>query len=292
MNIRGFILSTRPKTLLASLSPVIIGISLALQSDISFINAVLVLLCAVLLQIGTNLVNDYFDSKDSIDRADRKGPLRAIHQNLITMNELKIWIVMIFSVAFLIGIYLSFNSGIEVFILGVTCIIFAFAYTAGPLPLSRFALGELAAFVFFGPIPVLGTKYILMGEIESHDLYTSFVPGFLAALLMSINNYRDRDTDLRVRKYTLASLFEKKYGLWISRLMYCFSMIALSYYLFIVFPLSLSLMIIFLILLISWKMFSPYLLNRKVDPNEYLQKTGILLLLATMVILSGQLYGL
>lgn len=211
MNWNGVLASTRPKTLFASLGPVFIGGAVSYETENPWL-FILILLCAVLLQIGSNLVNDYFDAKDGIDTKNRLGPLRAIHKGLITIEELKKACLLCFILAFVIGCIISYFSGIEIFILGIVCLLFAFLYTGGPFPLSRYGLGEIAAFVFFGPVPVLGTQYILLGKFSLDGFIFSLIPGLLSSLLMAVNNLRDRESDKQTGKLTIASFLSEKWA--------------------------------------------------------------------------------
>lgn len=208
MNWKGFYLSCRPKTLFASAGPIFLGTALSIPTENSILFP-LILISGILMQILSNLVNDYFDSIDGIDSDLRVGPLRAIHMGLITNRELKWFSILIFGICIGLGILISILSSFYIFYVGLFCLLFAFLYTGGPFPLSRIGLGEIAAFFFFGPVPVLGTMFILNGYFSFDALVFSFIPGLLSGFLMAINNLRDRDEDKKVGKITIASLLSK-----------------------------------------------------------------------------------
>ncbi len=211
MNWKGYFISARPKTLFASMGPVLIGGAVSYPSE-KFWLFPFVLVCAILMQIGSNLINDYYDSKDGVDSSKRLGPKRAIHLDLITLDELKNFILLTFGAAFLIGVFISYFVGLKLFILGLICLSFAFLYTGGPFPLSRLGLGEIAAFIFFGPIAVCGTQFILKGYFSLDALAFSLVPGFFSSFIMGINNLRDRNEDKKSGKITIASLLSERFA--------------------------------------------------------------------------------
>jgi 1,4-dihydroxy-2-naphthoate octaprenyltransferase len=212
MNIKPWILATRPKTLTASIGPVILGSSIALynKDSIDYFLFVIILINAVLLQIGTNLVNDYYDSERGIDGEDRLGPKRVTQAGLIDSKKVKTAFISVFIIAFLLGIYLMVIGGTPIIITGVLSIFFAYAYTGGPIPLSYIGLGEILALVFFGPVPVWGTYFLLTGEHSLAPVIAGLGPGFIAATLMSINNLRDIKSDSKTSKKTIAVLIGEK----------------------------------------------------------------------------------
>ena len=212
MNIKAWAMAARPKTLTASIGPVILGASIAFfdMGAINYFVFSLILVTAVLLQIGTNLVNDYYDSKRGIDGEDRLGPKRVTQSGLIKAEDVKKGFILAFLSAFLIGIYLMYIGGTPIIIIGILATLFAYTYTGGPIPLSYIGLGEVLALIFFGPIPVWGTYYILTGSHSLAPIIAGFGPGLIAAALMSINNLRDIYTDSKTTKKTIAVLLGEK----------------------------------------------------------------------------------
>jgi 1,4-dihydroxy-2-naphthoate polyprenyltransferase len=203
---KNWILATRPKTLFASIGPVLLGLALAkvINSEINLIIAINTILCAVCLQIGSNLTNDYYDALSGLDNNQRLGPLRVTQAGLISPHAMRFALIIIFTLCLLFGINLMLHGGFRIVIIGLSSLFFAWAYTGGPLPLSRYGLGEIFAFIFFGPIAVWGTFYLQTKSHSNLALILGSGPGFLSSALMSINNLRDRKTDKEGNKITLA----------------------------------------------------------------------------------------
>ena len=122
-----WLLAIRPKTLFASIGPVILGLSIAVlySGQIKFLIAFLTLICALLLQISTNLVNDYFDAKTGVDSNKRLGPQRVTQTGLIEAKQVKQIFTLTFALAFIIGLYLMIHGGLIIMIIGPLSIAFA-----------------------------------------------------------------------------------------------------------------------------------------------------------------------
>jgi 1,4-dihydroxy-2-naphthoate polyprenyltransferase len=207
-----WLLAIRPKTLFASLGPVIIGASAVLvfeKGSFSYLIFHLVALTALLLQISSNLINDYYDFKSGVDKSERIGPKRVTQAGLISPYMMKRAFIFTLGFSFLLGVYLMYVGGAKIVAIGLSSLIFCFLYTGGPYPLSHYALGEILAFAFFGPVPVIGTYLLLRTSNVPLPLdlyYLGAGVGFLSALLMSINNLRDIEEDRASGKLTLAVL--------------------------------------------------------------------------------------
>lgn len=203
---KNWILAARPKTLFASIGPVLLGLALAYDQteSLTATTAILTLLCAILLQIGTNLVNDYYDHVNGVDDEKRLGPKRVTAEGLIPPHKVKNAFLFVFTLAFLIGVYLMIKGGLPIVLIGLTSILFAWAYTGGPLPLAYFGLGEILALVYFGPVAVWGTWYIQTRDGSLLAAILGLGPGLFSAALMAVNNLRDRENDKEKGKVTLA----------------------------------------------------------------------------------------
>lgn len=202
---RAWFLAVRPKTLPAAAAPVCIGIALAVKAErFHLIAAVAALLVALLLQIGVNLANDYFDFKSGIDACDRKGPLRVTQGGLIPPHKVRNAMGLCFVAALGVGSYLMVRGGLPVVVIGIFSILSALAYSAGPYPIASNGLGEVFAFLFFGPVAVCGTYYVQALALSFPALAGSIPPGLLIAGIMVINNLRDITTDRAAGKQTLA----------------------------------------------------------------------------------------
>jgi len=207
--LKYYFMAIRPKTLTAGVSPVILGLSYSfyIHKSLSIFIAFLTISCTVLMQMGTNLVNDYFDFKKGVDNNRKSGPLRVTQEKLLSEKEVKWAYRICFILAFIMGLYLMMVGGKLIIILGLTSLAMAYLYTGGPFPLAYYGLGELLAFLFFGPVAVFGTYYLQSNQYNLDAIILGTSPGFLSAALMAINNLRDREDDLISGKRTLANIF-------------------------------------------------------------------------------------
>ena len=218
----------RPATLWASLTPVLIGTALATHHDLfALVPALLALLGAVFIQIGTNLSNDLFDHLKGADGPDRVGPARATSKGWFTTRQM-IWATTLaFLLSALCGIGLTVHAGWPVLAIGAISILSGLAYTAGPYPLAYLGLGDIFVAAFFGPVAVLGTYFVQAGSIPDSVFLASIPPGLLITMILVVNNLRDRHTDAKVQKNTLAVRFGAK----AARIEY--TLLALATYLFL-----------------------------------------------------------
>lgn len=209
----AWILASRPKTLPAAVMPVIVGTSIAIHDNkFNFLASLVALICALLIQIGTNLVNDLYDFLKGTDKKERLGPKRAAASGLLSVYELKIGIIISFALSFLLGIYLIYLAGWFILLIGVLSIIAGIIYTAGPFPLAYNALGDVASFIFFGFIGTIGTYYVQAKEITAFVFWSSVPVGALITNILVVNNYRDKDEDKQNGKKTLAVIFGDKFA--------------------------------------------------------------------------------
>lgn len=204
----------RLKTLSASVAPIMLSQVLAYQinAGFSFYLALIIMSCALLLQISVNLANDYFDAKAGIDDHHRLGPQRAMQSGWVTAGQMKRAIWLCLGGAIICGLYLVAQGGALFLLLGLLCIGGVLGYSGGPKPLASHALGEVAVFLFFGPLAVLGGFYLqlddqVLGASELSQLINYATQmGLWAAAIMLVNNIRDIETDARANKNTLAVL--------------------------------------------------------------------------------------
>ncbi|MAF77448.1 MAG: 1,4-dihydroxy-2-naphthoate octaprenyltransferase [Halobacteriovoraceae bacterium] len=216
MNNNPWKMAIRPKTLPAGAGPVILGLALSYkylieasqQYTFSIPVALTTLLCAILLQVSSNLINDYYDGVKGLDDEKRLGPPRATSLGLLPSYKVRNGFLLTLLVSFLLGLYLMIIGGVPIIIIGLSSLFFSWAYTGGPFPLSYFGLGELFAFIFFGPVAVWGTWFLQTQGVFPHGpalLWGSSL-GLLSAALMGVNNLRDRYGDKEKGKHTLATI--------------------------------------------------------------------------------------
>lgn len=204
---------TRPQTLPAGISPVIIGLALAsLKTTINPLIATLTILSALFLQISSNIINDYYDGIKGSDTKERLGPKRVTAGNELPRKLVKKSFIITLSISFFLGTYLIYTGGLPIFFIGCSSLFFAWAYTGGPFPLSYYALGEVFALIFFGPVALWGTYYLqtLKINLEANVILLGIAAGLIASAIMGINNLRDIVQDKKASKITLASLLGEK----------------------------------------------------------------------------------
>jgi 1,4-dihydroxy-2-naphthoate octaprenyltransferase len=199
-----WLLAARPKTLPASISPVLVGTALAAR-DGKFDPLVFAatFAAAVLLQIGANYANDVFDFLKGADKA-RQGPTRVTQSGLLSPRQMLTGTAAVFGLAALIGVYLVAVGGWPILVIGAVSIVCAVAYTAGPFPLAYRGLGDLFAFLFFGVVAVIGTYLLQAGQVTATVLVASLPNALFATCIIVVNNLRDIDTDRAAGKRTLA----------------------------------------------------------------------------------------
>ncbi len=206
-----WIMAARPKTLPAGMAPVLLGLALhlSLGGSLNVPIALITLLCTLLLQISSNLINDYYDGVKGTDTEERLGPPRATALGLLSPKQVKKGFLSTMLAAFLLGLILMAHGGLPIIVIGLSSLFFAWAYTGGPFPLSYFGLGEIFAFIFFGPVAVAGTWYLQapgVTSVPTEVLLVGSAVGLISAALMGVNNLRDIDSDKKAGKTTLATL--------------------------------------------------------------------------------------
>jgi 1,4-dihydroxy-2-naphthoate octaprenyltransferase len=203
-----WVLASRPKTLPAAVSPVIIGSAVAFaEGGFRFLPALAAFLGALLLQIGANLANDVFDFEKGADQRNRLGPLRVTQAGLLSPSEVKTGMWLTFVLAGLCGIYMTLVSGWYIVLIGLLAILAAIAYSGGPFPYGYRGLGEFFVFVFFGFAAVCGTYYAQTGYISQLAVLSSIPVGLLIVSILVVNNVRDFESDKAANKRTLAVRF-------------------------------------------------------------------------------------
>jgi 1,4-dihydroxy-2-naphthoate octaprenyltransferase len=208
-----WVMAARPKTLWASISPIIIGIAMAYEAGKGdFLSAAAALLAGILLQIGANFANDYLDHVKGIDTADRLGPLRVTHAGLVTPSQMKWATAFVLTVAFLLGVFLVYRAGWPLVVIGLSSILFAILYTGGPYPLGYHGWGDLFAFIFFGPVATAGTYYVQALSVSPESIIAGCAPGLFSVAILTVNNLRDIESDARAGRKTLAVRFGRQFA--------------------------------------------------------------------------------
>jgi 1,4-dihydroxy-2-naphthoate octaprenyltransferase len=258
--LKVWVAGARPRTLPAAIVPVAVGTAvgylysgrlvydpsanchtvachLSLDHQLSWPNALLALVVALAIQIGTNYVNDYADGERGTDES-RVGPLRLVAGGLATVRQVKLAAAAAFAVAGIAGLILAARVTWWLVPLGAVCFVAGWAYTGGPKPYGYYGFGELFVFVFFGLVATAGSAYVqhapFLWDFQGTAYSTPFdwgfalwagVPvGLLAAALLQANNLRDIGTDTESGKRTLAvRLGRRRAGLF-----YCYTLMAVA----------------------------------------------------------------
>lgn len=208
-----WISAARPKTLSASISLTLIGSTLAFSEGFfNFPLFLITLLTALGIQVCTNFANDYFDFIKGADTAERKGPLRVTQAKLVSLPTMRRALYLLFGVTALLGCYLVWHGGILLALLLFLSLILAIIYTGGPLPLAYIGLGDFFAFLFFGPIPIIGAHFLQTKTLSYDAFLIGIGAGALSTALLSVNNIRDQKEDLVANKRTLVVRFGKLFG--------------------------------------------------------------------------------
>ena len=208
-----WIKASRPQTLIASISPVVLCSVLCLNYNMfSYSIFFSTLFAAILIQIMTNFINDLYDFKKGADRSDRLGPERMVQKGFLKESEVKKAIIITLIGALLIGCYLVFVGGIPILIIGCSSFLFAYLYTATKFSIAYNGLGELFVFIYFGLIASLGTAYLQILRFDYNALLIGIISGCLSTSLLIVNNLRDVKSDTISNKKTLVVIFGENFG--------------------------------------------------------------------------------
>lgn len=208
-----WISAARPRTLPAAIAPVLAASALAAHDgDFDAIPALACLVFALLIQIGTNFANDYYDFIKGADTAERVGPRRAVAAGLVKPATMKRAMLAVFAVAFAAGLTLLGYGGWPLLIVGVASIVCGIAYTGGPYPLGYNGLGDVFVFVFFGLVAVAASYFVQTGVVTQDAWIIGAGIGGLAANILVVNNYRDVETDAKAGKRTLVVRFGRRFA--------------------------------------------------------------------------------
>ncbi len=210
-NFAIWIEAMRLRTLPASISGVLAGLAVAMQcGHFNWLPAVICLLFALAAQIGSNFANELYDYRDGLDKPGREGFRRGVTEGDITPLEMQRAMAIAFGIAALLGLSLIYWGGWWLIFAGLFIFIGALSYSAGPFPLSRNAMGELAVIVFYGLIPATFTFYLQTEYFSYADSMVGLAFGLLSANILIVNNYRDYEDDMAVDKLTTAVVFGRK----------------------------------------------------------------------------------
>ncbi|MDQ7007986.1 MAG: 1,4-dihydroxy-2-naphthoate polyprenyltransferase [Acidobacteriota bacterium] len=208
-----WLLASRPRTLPAAATPVIVGSAVAgAMGGFRLGPALAALAGALLIQVGTNFANDLFDYQKGADTPDRQGPLRAVQAGWLSPSQVWGGIALSFGAATACGAYLAAVSGWPVIAIGLASLLAGLAYTGGPFPLAYNGLGDLFVLIFFGFVAVCGTVWVQALRLSPLAWVAGATVGVLATAILVVNNVRDVDDDRRAGKRTLPVLLGRGLG--------------------------------------------------------------------------------
>lgn len=200
--------AARPQTLAAAFIPVLVGIAIAVRDGVfDWLPSLVALTCALLIQIGTNFANDYFDYKKGADTEERIGFERATALGLVSARQMLTATIVTMGLAFLLGLYLVWHAGWVILLIGVLSLLCGVLYTGGPFPLGYNGLGDLFVFLFFGIVAVMGTYYVNALEWSVASFWAALAIGALSTNILVVNNLRDVEQDRPAGKNTIGVLF-------------------------------------------------------------------------------------
>lgn len=204
--LRLWLMAARPRTLPAAIAPVLVGTAAAIEAseELRWGAFLAALVGSILIQIGTNLANDYSDAKRGADAADRLGPVRVTSSGLVAPRRVLHATWLAFGAAAATGIYLATVAGPLILVVGALSIAAGVLYTGGPRPYGYAGMGELFVFLFFGLVAVNGSYYVQLERLDWLPFWLSIPVGLLSTAILVVNNVRDIDTDRRAGKRTLA----------------------------------------------------------------------------------------
>lgn len=289
--IKAWIEATRPRTLPVSVAGVMGGLACALcYGSFRLLPFLICLVFALLAQIVSNFANEYYDFKSGIDKKGREGFRRGVTEGDIKPAAMKRATFGLLTVACMIGATLIIWGGWELIFVGLFIAFFALAYSAGPFPLSRIGLGDIAVVIFYGLVPVIFTCYVETGNFDNLRLTfpIGFAVGLLADNVLIVNNYRDMEDDMQARKLTTVVIFGRKIMLGIYSLNFTLALIVIAVF----FAMSRSLLWI-----IAWGVIEILYIfvvpkirkSRGAALNPLLRQTALLMLLtcAAMIVASA-----
>jgi 1,4-dihydroxy-2-naphthoate polyprenyltransferase len=210
---RIWLKTSRPMTLTAAISPVLVGTAVAgYEGTFHFVTFLVTLFSCLFLQIGTNYFNEYFDYRYGLDHAGSLGAMTVIFRHEMTANQVLGGGILCFVFAAIAGLYLIFTVGPVIILFGLAGMLIAYFYSARPFKFSSRGLGDVLVYIAMGFLMTWGSYYVQIPHWSWVAFVASIPVGFTVTAILNMNNVRDYQDDLAVNKKTLPVRFGIKFG--------------------------------------------------------------------------------
>ena len=220
-SVGAWLLAIRPKTFGVAVAPVLASLAVCL-SDTGFIapvTAILTGLLAIVMQAIANMENDAGYTKRKAERSNRKGLPRATSLGLLSIKEVELGIRVAAVIGIAITLYFIYLTHWFFLFITLASIAAAYLYMGGPRPIAYSPYGEIVVFIFFGLVATSGTYYLQVQDISVNILIVGCALGLIAAAVLCVNNFRDREHDESIKRYTMAVVLGRSLTIAAYRLM-------------------------------------------------------------------------
>ena len=206
--LKEFFMCTRPHSYPASIAPVLFGATYALgyESKFSILKFILFLLACLLIQAATNLFNEYYDYKHGLDKIDSEGISGSIVKGNLSPREVMIGALVLYVLAFILGLILTFMTSLYVLLVGLVCMLAGYFYTGGKYPIAYSPFGEVVSGFFMGTIIISLSFYFQTGYVNADIIVVSLPLFIMIGAILLANNIRDLDNDKESGRRTYAIL--------------------------------------------------------------------------------------
>ena len=206
--LKEFFLCTRPHSYPASIAPVLFGATYALGYEIKFsiLKFIFFLLACLLIQAATNLFNEYYDYKHGLDKVDSEGISGSIVKGNLSPREVMVGALVLYALAFILGLILTFMTSIYVLLVGLVCMLAGYFYTGGKYPIAYSPFGEVVSGFFMGTIIISLSFYFQTGYVNTDIIVVSLPLFIMIGAILLANNIRDLDNDKESGRRTYAIL--------------------------------------------------------------------------------------
>ncbi len=207
MWLKSLFIMARPKTLSASVVPILVASCLAHSEGLlnNYWISVYALVSAIFIQIATNFFNDAIDFVKGADTAERLGESRGSQSGWLSHRAVMFAGAVCVLIAVVFGYPLVLEGGTPILLVGLISLFLAYSYTGGPFPLAYLGLGDLFVILFFGVIAVGGVHFLHSKVVLWSAVVAGLQVGLLSTVLIAVNNIRDIDCDIKAKKFTLAA---------------------------------------------------------------------------------------